>query len=103
MTLDGLVAEIRARAERELADAGERAEAEKRGLLEERDRRGRELREEIGRRSEQESTRERTRTLAAARMQARKLVYEARERTLIESLHAVREQLAEFTGSEEYA
>jgi V/A-type H+/Na+-transporting ATPase subunit E len=102
MTLDRLVAEIQARADRELSDArGKHAEATGR-IASERDRKLTEMREQIERQTADEIRRERSRRIAGARMAARKVEYEARERALAGSLEGARKLLAGFLRSPEY-
>jgi vacuolar-type H+-ATPase subunit E/Vma4 len=102
MSLDTLVEEIRSKGETELKTilAAQVAEAKK--IAEERDRRIREIREQSGKATEAEIVRERAQRIAAAKLQARKMLYEARERRLEEALGETRTMLAEFTSSPDY-
>ena len=102
MTLERLIAEIRAHGERELADETQKFEAEKARLLAERDRRATAIRTDFTARAEGEARRERAQRVAGARMQSRKLEYEAQERAMNASLDAVRALLQQFTTSDEY-
>ncbi|MCI4372298.1 MAG: hypothetical protein L3K02_01440 [Thermoplasmata archaeon] len=102
MTLELLVAEIRARGERELATESQKFEAEKARLLADRTQRATSLQNDLRTRAEAESRRERAQRVAAARMQSRKLEYEAQERAMNDSLGAVRTLLARFTEGDEY-
>ncbi|MHB8352606.1 MAG: V-type ATP synthase subunit E [Thermoplasmata archaeon] len=102
MTLDGLLGEMRARADAEFATAQSEAAAEAARITSERDRQVSEIQAESTRRAELEADRERTRTLAGARMQARKIQYEAREQALLEALAGVRRQLTDFTTTDDY-
>src|SRR5208282_84343 len=79
MTLERLIAEIRARGERELAEESRKFTAEKTRL-----------------------EADRALRVAGARMQSRKLEYEAQERAMNASLEAVRNLLRQFTESDEY-
>lgn len=102
MTLERLVAEIQARADRELSEARTKhAEATSR-VGAERDRKIAELREQAARQTTEEIRRDRSRRIAGARMAARKVEYEARERALAGSLTGARKLLAEFPRSPEY-
>jgi vacuolar-type H+-ATPase subunit E/Vma4 len=102
MTLERLIAEIQSRAERDLAELQTRTEAEKAQVVADRDRRAQTLRESITHQAEGEARRESTQRIAGARMQARKVEYEARERAMESSLQGVRGLLSEFTASDEY-
>lgn len=102
MTLERLVAEIRARGERELTEESEKFEAEKGRLLADREQRVATIQNDFRTRSEAEARRERAQRVAGARMQARKLEYEAQERAMSASLETVRALLRKFTQGEEY-
>jgi vacuolar-type H+-ATPase subunit E/Vma4 len=102
MTLERLVAEIRARGEREVAEETQRLESEKARLLSERAARVRSLQTDLRSKAEAEARRERTQRVAGARMQARKLEYEAEERAMGTSLDSVRELLRGFVASNDY-
>jgi vacuolar-type H+-ATPase subunit E/Vma4 len=102
MPLERLVEEIRSRAQQDLEREQTRIEAEKSKILAERDRRIAELEDEGGRLAAQESQREHAQRVAAAKLQARKMTYEAQERQLTGSLQLVRRLLSDFTRSPEY-
>lgn len=102
MTLDQLLEEIRSHGDRALVELTERADTEKRRLEAERDRQIAALRSEIAAQGEAAARRERTQRVAAARMQARKAEYEARERALTASLASVRDLLQKVTETDEY-
>ncbi len=102
MTLDRLLAEIQARAERELAAAQAQFDAERTRLNREREERVAAIRADSQARAEAEAHRERAQRVAGARMQARKLGYEAQERAMAASLDNVRALLLGFTESDEY-
>jgi vacuolar-type H+-ATPase subunit E/Vma4 len=103
MTLERLLAEIESKGSAELS-AAERRQADTRaGLEQDRERRIKELTESIARAGEEEAIRLRQRQLAGAKMQARKLEYEARERALSSSLDGARRVLGEYTRSSEYS
>jgi V/A-type H+/Na+-transporting ATPase subunit E len=102
MTLERLIAEIRAHGERELADETQKFEAEKARLLAERERKAAAIQSDFRSRAEGESRREKAQRVAGARMQARKLEYEAQERAMNASLEAVRNLLRQFTATDEY-
>jgi vacuolar-type H+-ATPase subunit E/Vma4 len=102
MTLDRLIAEIQSSGARDLAEARSQFEAERARIVADRDRRVGALKAEIARAAETTAKRERAQRIAGARMQARKLEYEARERALSGSLDSVRETLRAFTKGPEY-
>jgi vacuolar-type H+-ATPase subunit E/Vma4 len=102
MSLDRLIEEIRSRGEADLAAAERRAEEEKARIAKDRDARTEEIRSRLARQGETEARRLRAQKIAGARMQARKLEYEAQERALAGSLEAVRGLLQEYTRSGEY-
>lgn len=102
MTLERLVEEIVRRGERELAEEHERADAQEQAIAADRERRARQVQEESQRIAETDAKRERAQKVANAKLQARKLVYEARERRTTEHLAIVRSMLADVTDSDEY-
>lgn len=102
MTLERLVEEIRTRAERELATQDSKLAAETTRITADRDRRVQQVREEADRLSQIDVARERAQKVAAAKLEARKLGYLAREKQSTAGLEAVRQMLAEFTGTSEY-
>ncbi|MGA8664013.1 MAG: V-type ATP synthase subunit E family protein [Thermoplasmata archaeon] len=102
MTLERLIAEIRSRGERELGEETQKFEAEKARLQEDRAHRVTAIQEDFRTRTDAEGRRERTQRVAGARMQSRKLEYEAQERAMNASLEAVRGLLRDFTTSDEY-
>ncbi|MGI0131500.1 MAG: V-type ATP synthase subunit E [Thermoplasmata archaeon] len=102
MTLERLVEEIRARAEAELARERSRIEGAKGQLLADRDRRLARVREESERTAQLDAARERAQKLASAKLTARKLAYEARERQMGEALERARTLLAGYTATDEY-
>lgn len=103
MTLERLLAEIESKGSAELAEAERRLADTRAGLERDRDRRIQELSDSISRAGEEEATRLRQRQLAGAKMQARKLEFEARERALSSSLDGARRVLGEYTRSNEYS
>ncbi len=102
MSLDRLVAEIEARGKEELAREEARAQAERARHLAEREKRIGQLRHDLEQSAAADAQRERAQRVAAAKLQARKLLYEAREQRMAESLGATRQLLKEFTESDEY-
>jgi vacuolar-type H+-ATPase subunit E/Vma4 len=102
MTLERLIEEIRTQAERELDQERQRTDAEERSIAEDRDRRTLQIGEESHRLTETEAARERAQRVAAAKMQARKLVYETREKKTGEALVEVRKMLSEYTRGSDY-
>jgi vacuolar-type H+-ATPase subunit E/Vma4 len=102
MSLESLVEEIRTRAEAELKATVEAQKAEAVKIAADRDRRIQELRAESERLTEAEGSRERAQRIAAAKLQARKMLYEAREQRLEGALVETRALLSDFTGSSDY-
>jgi vacuolar-type H+-ATPase subunit E/Vma4 len=102
MTLDRLIAEIRTRGERELAEENQKFTAEKARLETDRGQRVAAIQDEFRTRTEAEARRERSQRVAGAHMQSRKLEYEAQEKAMNASLDAVRDLLHAFTESDEY-
>ena len=103
MSLEDLIDEIRRRGEADLAKvAAERDEAAQQ-IAAERDHRLEEIRAESARTIAVEVNQERTQRLAAAKLQSRKMVYEAREARLTQAIGETRTLLQEFTRSSEYS
>lgn len=102
MSLESLVEEIRQHAEAELRVTTERRQAESAKLLADRDRRIAEIRATSARATEMEVARERAQRVAAAKLQSRKMLYEAREKRLEEGLRETRQLLADYTRAPEY-
>jgi len=103
MSLDSLIEEIRSRAEAELRAADEARKAASAKIGAERDRQIREITESSARTAEIEAARERAQRIAAAKLKARKMLYEARERRLEGALRETRDLLAGYTDRPEYA
>ncbi len=102
MSLERLVAEIESRAQQEIAGEQARFEKEQAEIVADRARRIDALRSDALRRANQEAARERTRLVAGARLEAKKLGYEFQESRTQELLGAVKRQLADYTKSPEY-
>jgi len=102
MSLERLVAEIESRAQQQIASEQARFESEKAKILAERARRIETLRASALREASQAAARERTRRVAGARLEAKKLGYEFQETRTREMLEAVKSQLAEYAGSPDY-
>jgi vacuolar-type H+-ATPase subunit E/Vma4 len=102
MSLESLVEEIRQHAEAELQATIDAAKANAERITAERDRKIAELRASAQRATEAEVARERTQRIAAAKLQSRKLLYEARERRLEDGLKETRTLLSNFTGTPAY-
>jgi V/A-type H+/Na+-transporting ATPase subunit E len=103
MSLESLVGEIRARAEAELKAADEARRAAGAKIAAERDRAIQEISETSARATEIEVVREKAQRIAAAKLKARKMLYEARERRLEGALRETRDLLASYTDRPEYA
>ena len=102
MSLERLVAEIESRAQQQIVSEQARFESEKAKILAERARRIETLRASALREASQAAARERTRRVAGARLEAKKLGYEFQETRTREMLEAVKSQLAEYAGSPDY-
>jgi len=102
MSLESLVEEIRRRGEADLAAIIARRDAETAKILSETDRQLEEVRSESARATDAEVARERAQRLAAAKLQARKLLYESREKRLVSALGETRTLLQEYTRSAQY-
>lgn len=102
MSLESLVDEIRRRGEADLAETTASRDAERARILSERDRRLEDVRSQSARATDTEIARERAQRLAAAKLQARKLLYEAREKRLENGIAETRTLLSEYTRSPQY-
>ena len=102
MSLERLVAEIESRAQQQIAAEQARFEKDKAGILADRTRRIEAARSEILIRATQEAARERTRRIAGARLEAKKLGYEFQEARTRKLLDAVKAQLAQYAASPDY-
>jgi vacuolar-type H+-ATPase subunit E/Vma4 len=102
MSLESLVEEIREHAEAELKETVERQQAEAAKINGDRERRIAEIRAAGQRAAEAEVARERAQRIAAAKLGARKELYEAREARLENGLKETRELLVDFTTSAAY-
>lgn len=103
MSLERLVAEIESRAQQQVADEQARFEKERAQILDDRARRVEATRSELLQRASLDASRERTRRIAAARLEAKKLGYEFEEARTREFLDAVRAQLAQYAGTPDYS
>ncbi|HEV8049218.1 MAG TPA: V-type ATP synthase subunit E family protein [Thermoplasmata archaeon] len=102
MSIDRLVEEIRLRSEEAIRKEADRQKAEEARIVGDRDRRISAAQSESKRRAELDIARERAQKLASAKLQARKLVYEAKERQMNDSIAGTRAILANFTKSDDY-
>jgi len=103
MSLEDLVEEIRRRGEAELQSITQARTTETARIVAERDRRVAEIRTEAARATEVEVARERAQRLAAAKLQSRKQLYEAREKRLAAAIDGTRELLEQYTTSSAYS
>jgi V/A-type H+/Na+-transporting ATPase subunit E len=102
MSLESLVAEIRARGQAELS-AIEGAQAKEASrIAADRDAAIAALRAESTRLAEAEAARERAQRIAAAKLKARKLLYEAREARLEQAIRETRDLLRAYADSDDY-
>ncbi len=102
MSLESLVEEIRQHAEAELRATLDHEKAEAARIAADRDQKIAELRANAQRATEADVARERAQRVAAAKLQARKMLYEARERRLEDGLKETRTLLANYTASPAY-
>lgn len=102
MTLESLVEEIRRRGEADVAMVAAQRDQAAAAIAAERDRRIAEVRAESARLSAAEVTRERTQRVAAAKLKARKLLYEAREARLVAAIDQTGKLLQEYALSSAY-
>ena len=102
MSLETLVDEIRRRGEADLAGITASRDAESTKTTADRDRRIATVRAENARLTEAEIAHERAQRIAAAKLQSRKLLYEAREARLEQGIGETRSLLAEYTRSPQY-
>ncbi|HYA70682.1 MAG TPA: V-type ATP synthase subunit E family protein [Thermoplasmata archaeon] len=102
MSLETLVEEIRRQGEADLAALTSGRDAEVAKIAADRDRQIEEARTEISHATEVEIAHERAQRVAAAKLQARKLLYEAREQRLEGALDETRTLLQEYTRSAQY-
>lgn len=102
MSLETLVEEIRRRGEADLAAVTANRDTESAQIIAETDRRLDEIHAESARSLEAEVVREHAQRIAAAKLQARKMLYEAREKRLEGALAETRGLLTEYTRSPQY-
>jgi vacuolar-type H+-ATPase subunit E/Vma4 len=102
MSLESLVAEIRSRGEAELQAAETERQTAAAQIVADRDQRVAAIRKEAARLAENESARERAQRLAAAKLKARKLLYEAKEARLSGAVRETRALLREYADSDAY-
>ena len=102
MTLEDLIEEIRRRGEADVAKVAEERDRVAAAIVADRDRRLAEIREESARSIAAEVTRERTQRIAAAKLKARKVLYEVREARLGRAIEETRTLLRDYTGSSDY-
>jgi vacuolar-type H+-ATPase subunit E/Vma4 len=102
MSLESLVEEIRRRGEADLAAVIANRDAESAKILAETDRRLSGVHAEGARATDAEVARQRAQRLAAAKLLARKLLYEAREKRLEGAIEETGALLREYTRSPEY-
>jgi V/A-type H+/Na+-transporting ATPase subunit E len=103
MTLESLVDEIRARGQAELTSIETARAAEAARIVADRDAAIAALRAESTRLAEAEAARERAQRIAAAKLKARKLLYEAREARLEQAIKETRDLLRRYADSDEYS
>ncbi len=102
MSLESLVDEIRRRGEADLAEVIAHRDAESAKVLAETDRRLAQVRSESARATDAEVAHEHAQHMAAAKLQARKLLHEAREKRLVSAIGETRALLQEYARSAQY-
>jgi vacuolar-type H+-ATPase subunit E/Vma4 len=102
MSLERLVAEIESRAQQQIAAEQARFEKEQAEIVADRARRIEAIRTNVLRQATQEAARERTRRVAGARLEAKKLGYEYQEARTQQLLGALKARLAEYARTPEY-
>ncbi len=102
MTLEQLVAEIERRGQAELAAIEAARATQATQIAAQRDAEIAALRAEATRVADTEAARERAQRIAAAKLQARKLLYEAREARLEQALVETRDLLRTYADSDAY-
>lgn len=102
MSLESLVSEIRSRGQAELQSIEAARATEAARITAHRDGEIAALRAESVRLTEAEAARERAQRLAAAKLKARKLLYEAREARLEQAIQETRDLLRKYADSDEY-
>ncbi|HTT25781.1 MAG TPA: V-type ATP synthase subunit E family protein [Thermoplasmata archaeon] len=102
MSLENLVEEIRRRADDELRAEQARLAQETARITSDREARVAEIRSTAQHHAQLEATRERAQRIAAARLGARKLAYEAKERQMGDALAQSRALLKAYTADPEY-
>ena len=102
MSLESLVAEIRSRGAADLATIEKARAAEAAKIAAGRDALVSEIRDESARQAVAEAARDRSQRVAAAKLRARKLLYEARETRLEQAILDTREMLRKYADSDDY-
>ncbi|MGA8276097.1 MAG: V-type ATP synthase subunit E family protein [Thermoplasmata archaeon] len=102
MSLESLVAEIRTRGQAELGTIEVARAAEAGRIAANRDTEIAALQLEATRLADAEAARERAQRIAAAKLKARKLLYEAREARLEQAIQETRTLLRTYADSDEY-
>ncbi len=102
MTLEDLVDEIRRRGEADLAKVAEERDRVAAEIAADRDRRLVEIRAESKRLIALKTARDRTQRVAAAKLRARKVIYEVREARLGRAVEETRTLLRDYTQSRDY-
>ncbi len=102
MSLESLVDEIRARGQAELGSIEVARTAAAAKIAADRDAEITALQGDAARLAEAEGSRERAQRIAAAKLKARKLLYEAREARLEQAIQETRKLLQNYADSDEY-
>ncbi len=102
MTLEALVKEIEARSSKEVRDLELKLENERRKVEEVSHRDTERFRTEADRKAQLEAAREKARLVASAKLQAKKLLFEAREKRTATALEEVRGRLSAYAKGPDY-
>lgn len=102
MTLDALVKEIETQSSKEVRELEAKLEAERKAIEEQAREESGKIRSEAERRSQVEADRERARLVASAKLQAKRAIFEAREKRTLGGLEEVRKRLAALVKGPEY-
>jgi V/A-type H+/Na+-transporting ATPase subunit E len=102
MTLEALLQEVQARSAAENRALQAKLEAERKAIEDQTRAETERIRAEADRKSQTEAAREKARLLASAKLEAKKVLFEARERRTSAALEEVKKRLAAYAKSSEY-
>ncbi|MDE1820528.1 MAG: V-type ATP synthase subunit E [Euryarchaeota archaeon] len=102
MTLDSLVKEIETRSAKEVRELEAKLEGERRAIEETARTESERMRAESEKKAQIEAAREKARLVASAKLQAKKVLFEAREKRTAAALEEVRLRLGAYAKGPEY-